>query len=158
VRVLPFSNAESISYLLKSCELHPSLSQFSDKDFEPVLTACAGVPLALKCAFENLQDGAVDIDDFHESSEILDLLEVPSYCPANLVLDTFKNSFSLLHENLQKVLKEVANDVIRLQDVNSRTMRSLYNSGWLEHFNEQTETYILNSLQHLFLKGDFPVA
>ncbi|XP_065886870.1 uncharacterized protein [Dysidea avara] len=144
-RIPPFSNATSILYLSSK------LGKCPDRDFKPVVKACAGVPLALKCAVENIQDCTFDIDDFCDSNEILDLLEVASYGSSNQVVNRFEKSFSLLNEGHQKILKEIANDTNKLQDVDSKIKRLLYNSGWLESFNEHMGACAMNDLLHLFL-------
>ena len=147
VRVLPFTNAASTSYLLNN------LGKYSEGDFKPVVQACAGVPMALRCAVENIRGDIVSIEEFSDSDEILDLLEVASYSPSNQVRERFNTSFSLLDEGHQTVLKEAANDLDKFQDFNSRTKRSLYILGWLEHFNEHTGACTVNGLLCSFLKG-----
>ena len=146
VRVLPFTNAASTSYLLNN------LGKYSEGDFKPVVQACAGVPMALRCAVENIRGDIVSIEEFSDSDEILDLLEVASYSPSNQVRERFNSSFSLLDEGHQTVLK-AANDLDKFQDFNSRTKRSLYILGWLEHFNEHTGACTVNGLLCSFLKG-----
>jgi len=147
VRVFPFTDAASITYLSNN---------LGKGDFKPVVKACAGVPLALKCAVENIQNETVSIEEFYDCKEILDLLEVASYSPDNQVLNRFNTSYSLLNEGSQKMLKEAADDLDKFHNVDSRTKRSLYISGWLEQFNEHTGACIMNDLLRLFLR-EFPV-
>ena len=61
----------------------------------------------------------VDIKDFGSTDDILELLEVELFGlqSPNQVQARFKNNFSLLNEMHQRILKEIANNVTKLQDL-----------------------------------------
>lgn len=147
IRVLPFTDMESNKYLVSMLEGCPV------QDFMPVIKACAGVPLALRCAVENITSHQWDIQDFCEDDEVMQLLEVESFGSNSLsqVKIRLKNRFSLLVSNHQDNLKKIANDSERLHDLSSANKRSLYNSGWLEK-NEEDGTLFLNGLLANFLR------
>jgi len=153
IRVLPYTEEESKLYL------STMLKGDTTQDIEPVIKACAGVPLALRCAVENLKNDSLDVQDFYNDEEILQLLEVESFGlqSLNQVEYRLQNRFSFLTADHQKVLKEIANDSEnfeqKLQGLPSKVKRSLYNSGWLEQ--REDKTFLLNDLLHTFLRGNF---
>ena len=147
IRILPFTDVESKAYLLSMLE------GCSVQDVMPVVNACAGVPLALRCAVENIKSHQWDIQDFCESDEVMQLLEVESFGSNSLnqVKIRLKNRFSLLASNHQDNLKKIANDPEKLHDLPSTNKRSLYNTGWLEKGKEDG-TFFLNGMLANFLK------
>ena len=137
IRMLPFNEIESKMYLLEG---------YSAQDVMPVVKACAGVPLALRCAIENITNHQWDIQDFCDDEKIMQLLEVESFGSNSLsqVKARLKIRFSVLISNHQDNLKKIANNSENLHDLSSADRRSLYNSGWLE--KGEDGNFILNGL------------
>ena len=125
IRILPFTEAESEAYLVSMLENHPK------HDITPVIKACAGIPLALRCAVENINNYC-DIEEFCDEEDILQLLEVETFGPHDQVKVRLLNKFDFLAAKHQKNLKEIVNDPERLHSLLSTDKRSLYNFGWLE--------------------------
>ena len=144
IRIPPFTDAESNTYLLSMLE------GYSEQDVKSVVKVCAGVPLALWCAAENIKSNHWDVQDFCDDEEVMQLLEVESY--SNSLSLRLKNRFSLLVSNHQDNLKKIANDPEKLHDLPSADKRSLYNSGWLEKGEGGNVTF-LNGLLANFLRG-----
>ena len=151
IRILPFTDAESNTYLLSMLEGYSEHKQgYSEQDVKPVVKVCAGVPLALWCAAENIKSNHWDVQDFCDDEEVMQLLEVESY--SNSLSLRLKNRFSLLVSNHQDNLKKIANDPEKLHDLSLADKRSLYNSGWLEKGEGGNVTF-LNGLLANFLRG-----
>ena len=147
IRIPPFTDMESKTYLLSI------LKGYCVKDVMPVMKACAGIPLALRCAVENITSHQWDVQDFCDDKEVMQLLEVESFGSNSLsqVKVRLKNRFSLLVANHQDNLKKIANDSKKLRDLPSTDKRYLYNSGWLE--KGEDGTLFLNGLLCAFLRG-----
>lgn len=147
IRILPFTEAESEAYLLSMLENHPK------QDIRPVIKACAGIPLALRCAVENINNYC-DIEEFCDEEDILQLLEVETFGSQDQIKFRFQNKFDLLATKHQKNLKEIVNDPEKLHSLLSTDKRSLYNFGWLE--SGADKKLFLNALILRFLR-DFQI-
>lgn len=146
IRILPFTEAESKAYLVSMLENHPK------QDITPVIKACAGIPLALRCAVENINNYC-DIEEFCDEEDILQLLEVETFGPRDQMKVRLLNKFDLLAAKHQKNLKEIVNDPARLHSLLLIDKRSLYNFGWLE--SGADKKLFLNALILRFLKEFF---
>ena len=152
IRILPFSEAESKSYM------QDVMNRYSEQDITPVIEACAGIPLALRCAAENINSTHWDVKDFccdDEDNNVMEALHVETFGHQSLnqVNIRFQNKLSLLAENHQENLKGIVNDTQRLQNLSPADKRSLYNSGWLE--KREDGNLFLNGLLQSFLRENF---
>ena len=152
IRILPFTEAESKSYM------QDVMNRYSEQDITPVIEACAGIPLALRCAAENINSTHWDVQDFccdDEDNNVMEALHVETFGHQSLnqVNIRFQNKLSLLAENHQENLKGIVNDTQRSQNLSPADKRSLYNSGWLE--KREDGSLFLNGLLQSFLRENF---
>ena len=150
IRVLPFTETESQTYMQNVMVRYPG------QDVTPVVNVCGGIPLALRCAVENINSRHWDIQDFccDDDGNVFELLYVENFGSQSLnqVKIRFQNKLSLLPENRQENLRDIANDAERLGNLSSVDKRFLYNSGWLER---EDGRLFLNGLLQRFVREIF---
>ena len=142
IRVMPFTETESKTYL------QHVMKWYSGQDITPVIMACGGIPLALRCAAENINSSHWVVQDFCEDDDVFELLCVEKF-GSNQVKIRFQNKFSLLAKNYQEKLEDIANNPEGLQNLSWKDKGFLYHSGWLERGDGGL---FLNELLQRFLR------